>query len=252
MARADRGALIVEVGPVLSGARIPPGAGAGASVAGTLGGVSLGVRHALRNDLELTARGEWFKAASFFQDGTTVTTPDGVFSGQAQARVGRQGAAVGARWVHGLVWRMTAGLEVGWMRLSYESLDLVDVSDPGTPRTYGLALGSPSRSAFVMSPAAGVEWSVTDHMSASIALRLDFAPGRADLSSITVPLTVGWAFYDSVVDSQQSDLRLARRSEGSSMVRLDESLSNNGLDRRSPGLVRAAFGHAPAVAWNFL
>ena len=195
MARADRGALSFEAGPVLSGARIPPGAGAGASVAGTLGGVRLGVRYALRNDMELTARGEWFKAASFFQDGTTVTTPDGVFSGQAQARVGRQGAAVGARWAHGLVWRMTAGLEVGWMRLSYESLDLVDVSTPGTPRTFGLALGSRSRSALTVSSSMGVEWAISDHVTASLSLRLDAAPGQGGLSALTIPVTVGWSFY---------------------------------------------------------
>ena len=195
MTRADRGALSLEAGPVLSGARIPPGAGAGASVAGTLGGVSLGVRYAIRNELELTARGEWFKAASFFQDGTTVTTPDGVFFGQAQAQVGRQSAAVGARWVHGLVWRVTAGIEVGWMRVSYESLDLVDVSDPGTPRTFGLALGSRSRNALTASPSAGVEWAITDHLTASLALRLDAALGQAGISALTVPVTVSWSFY---------------------------------------------------------
>jgi len=195
VAFADRGALTLDVGAVLSGSRIPPGAGEGAAVAGTVGGISMGVRYALRNDLELGFRGEWFKPAPFFQDGTTVTTPDGVFAGQAQARVGRQGAVLGARWVHGLIWRLHAGLEVGWMRLSYESLDLVDVSDPGTPRTFGLALGSPSRSAFVISPSVGIEWGISDHLSASVALRLDLALGRTDLTALTVPLTVGWSFY---------------------------------------------------------
>jgi len=195
LATADRGALTLDAGAVLSGSRIPPGAGAGEAVSGTVGGASLGVRYALRNDLELGLRGEWFKPAPFFQDGTTVTTPDGVFAGQAQARVGRQGAALGARWVHGLIWRLHAGLEVGWMRLSYESLDLVDVSDPGTPRTFGLALGSPSRSAFVVSPSVGIEWGISDHLSASLALRLDVAPGHTELSALSVPLTVGWSFY---------------------------------------------------------
>ena len=195
LASADRGALTLDAGAVLSGSRIPPGVGKGAAVAGTVGGMSLGVRYALRNDLELSVRGEWFKPAPFFQDGTTVTTPDGVFVGQAQARVGRQGASLGLRWVHGLVWRLHAGVDAGWMRLSYESLDLVDVSDPGTPRTFGLALGSPSRSAFVVSPSVGIEWGLSDHLSASLALRLDVAPGHTELSALSVPLTVGWSFY---------------------------------------------------------
>jgi len=198
LASADRGAVTLDIGGVLSGSRIPPGAGEGRAVAGTVGGVSLGLRYAVRNDLELSVRGEWFKPAPFFQDGTTVTTPDGVFVGQAQARVGRQGASVGAQWVHGLVWRVHAGVEFGWMRLSYESLDLVDVSAPGTPRTFGLALGSPRVGVIVLSPFVGVEWGIADHLSVALALRLDAVPGRGELSALTIPLTVGWSFYGLV------------------------------------------------------
>lgn len=195
LAFADRGALTFDVGPTLSGMRVPPGAGEGRAVAGTLAGISMGVRYAIRNDLEIGFRGEWFKPAPFFYDGTTVTTPDGVFVGQAQARVGRQGATVGARWVHGLVWRLRAGLDVGWMRLSYESLDLVDLSDPGTPRTFGLALGSHIWSAFVASPSGGIEWAITDHVALSMGLRVDVVFGKRELSAISIPILVSWSWY---------------------------------------------------------
>ena len=194
-ALGDRGAFSVDGGAVLSAARVPPGVGNGDSVFGSVAGVTLGARYAFRNDLEVSANGVWFQEAPFYNDNTSVTTPDGVFVGQAQNRVGRLGATIGAHYVTGLVWRLRVGAEVGWSRLVFRHLDLVDVSDPTSPRSFGLRLGDRTVDGIVVAPVAGVEWIATDHLSFAITPRIDFLLGEPTMTAFTVPITVSWSWY---------------------------------------------------------
>jgi len=194
-ALGDRGAFSVDGGGVLSAARVPPGVGNGDSVFGSVAGVTLGARYAFRNDLEVSANGVWFQEEPFYNDNTSVTTPDGVFVGQAQNRVGRLGATIGAHYVTGLVWRLRVGAEVGWSRLVFRHLHLVDVSDPTSPRSFGLRLGDRTVDGIVVAPVAGVEWIATDHLSFAITPRIYFLLGEPTMTAFTVPITVSWSWY---------------------------------------------------------
>jgi hypothetical protein len=137
----------------------------------------------------------WFQAAPFYNDNTSITTSDGVFVGQAQSRVGRLGGTVGAYYVTGLVWRLRLGAEVGWSRVVFESIDLVDVSDPGAPRSFGLGLGDRTVDGIVVAPEAGLEWMVSDHLSFAITPRIDLLLGEPTMTAFTVPITVSWSWY---------------------------------------------------------
>jgi hypothetical protein len=94
----------------------------------------------LRNDLELTVAAFYEAPADFTNPGTTVDTAAGPLTGTLTARTSRWGALLGARWVHGLVWRWFVGAEIGWSRQSFTELDLIDVSDPSNPQSFGLGL----------------------------------------------------------------------------------------------------------------
>jgi hypothetical protein len=193
--QADRGAFSVDAGAVLSAARVPPGVGSGDSVFGSLAGATLGARYAFRNYLEVSATAVWFQGAPFYNDNTSITTKDGVFVGQAQSRVNRLGGTVGAHYVTGLVWRLRVGAEVGWSRLVFERIDLVDVSDPSSPWSFGLALGDRTVDGIVVAPVAGLEWMVTDHLSFAITPRIDFLLGEPTMTAFSVPITASWSWY---------------------------------------------------------
>jgi hypothetical protein len=191
---ADRGALSLDAGAVVSAARVPPGAGSGDPVFGSLAGATVGGRYALRNYFEVSANAVWLQAVPFYNDSTTITTPNGVFVGQAQARVGRIGATVGAHYVTGLVCRVRVGAEVGWSRVLFERMDLVDVRNPSSPRSFGLALGERALDSVIVAPTAGLEWMVSDHLSFAITPRVEFTLDTG-LASVAVPLTVAYSWY---------------------------------------------------------
>ena len=76
-------------------------AAAGLVVFAALGGL-VGVRYALRNELELTLNGFYEAPATFTNPGTTVDSGTVPLTGTARATVSRWGALAGARWVQGL------------------------------------------------------------------------------------------------------------------------------------------------------
>lgn len=194
-ARADRGAFTLDGGFVLSAAQVNPGVGKGDSVMGTNGGAALGLRYGLRHSLELAATAFWFNPVAFYNDNTTIETRDGTFTGQLQSQVGRFGLTAGAYYVHGLVWRLRAGAEIGWSQVSYNNLDLINVDDPSNPGTFGLALKNRSVTAFTVSPAVGLEWMITDSLSFSVNPRLDLIIGDPQLTAFTVPFVVSYSWY---------------------------------------------------------
>jgi hypothetical protein len=193
-ARSDRGAFSVDGGVVFSAARVPAGIGAGDAVNGTFGGAGLGVRYALSNNVEIGMSGAWFEAERFYNDNTTIVTPNGIFSGQLQSSVQRMQAGLGVHFVTGFVWRLRVGAELGWSRVVFRRLDLVDVAGESRSRSFGLALGDRTVDSIVIAPMAGVEWMVSDHVSLVITPWLEL-PVNGGLAAVTVPITLRYSWY---------------------------------------------------------
>ncbi len=192
---ADRGALSLEAGGIVVGVRAEPAVGAGDAVTGTVGGVSVGTRYALSNHLELTGTLDWFTPAAFYNDNTVITTSNGTFAGQLQSRLGGYSASAGARYVTGLVWRLHAGAEVGWLHRSFTRIDLIDVSRPAYPTSFGLGLGTRKADNVMVSPMVGIEWLVSDRLSLAVIPRVQLMLGSPGAVWVTVPLTISYSWY---------------------------------------------------------
>jgi len=196
VARADRGALTLELSPALTWwPSMGPAVGSGPGVNGTTAGGLVGVRYALRNDLELTVGGFYEVAADFTNPGTKVGTDAGPLTGTLTARTSRWGALLGARWVHGLVWRWFVGGELGWAQQSFTRLDLINVSDPANPHSFGLGLTARTRGALILSPLAGIEWQFADHWCVAIVPRVQVMLGGTGSVAVVLPASVGYSWY---------------------------------------------------------
>jgi hypothetical protein len=195
-ARGDRGALSIEVSPIVTWwPSMPPAVGSGSGVSGTAAGALVGVRYGLRNDLELTASGFYEGPAEYTHTGVTLDTDAGTFTGALTSKTSRWGALVGARYVRGLVFRVHVGAEIGWTQRTSTALDLVNVSDPSNPHSYGLGLPDESQGSLVIAPLAGVEWQVTDHWSVSFMPRAQVLLGGIGAVAIVLPFGVGYSWY---------------------------------------------------------
>ena len=194
-AQADRGAFTLDVGGFLAVSSVSPPLGLGSAVAGSSGGGVLGVRYALANELEVSAGGFYEAPATYFHPGTTIVNGDGTFAGTLQSRTSSWGATVGARWVKGYVWRYFLGGELGFSRRAFTRLDLIDVSDATNPHSVGLTLADVSTTALLVAPVAGVEWAVTDHVSLSIAPRLQLYVGSQSGLRFLVPVMFSYSWY---------------------------------------------------------
>jgi hypothetical protein len=123
-----------------------------------------------------------------------IMTPNGIFSGQLQSSVQRMGAGLGAHYVTGFVWRLRIGAELGWSRVAFKRMDLVDVASQSRSRSFGLALGERTMDSIVIAPTAGIEWMVSDHVSLAITPRLEL-PVNGGLTAVMVPVTFGYSWY---------------------------------------------------------
>ena len=195
LALADRGAFTLDAGGFGSVSTLPPGVGSGSQVTGTsLGGV-LGLRYAPAQWLELSAGGFYEAPATYFHAGTTISNDNGLFTGTLQSHVNSWGLTVGARYVRGLVWRYFVGLEAGFSRRTASRFDLIDVSDPANPRSFGLPLADVTTTALLLSPVAGIEWAVSDHVTLGVSPRLQVHIAERSTIEFLVPVTVSYSWY---------------------------------------------------------
>jgi hypothetical protein len=192
---ADRGALSLDGGAAVAGVRAEPPRGYGDSVTGSLVGVTIGTRYAFTHNLEICGVIDWYAPATFYNDNVTISTSNGVFIGQLQSQLSAFSVNVGAQYVTGLVWRLRAGALVGWLHRSYTRMDLIDVSQPGAPRSFGLGLGSYQFDNLVVSPMVGIEWLVSDHFSLAVTPRVEVVVGSPGAVWLSVPLTVSYSWY---------------------------------------------------------
>ncbi len=195
LASADRGALTVEAAPAVTVVPSSPSQGNGSATMGSAAGGLVGIRYALRNDLELTATGFYEAPTSYYHSGVQFGTPAGSFTGTLSERTDRYGALVGVRFVRGLVWRLHVGAEIGWSHQRYWGRDLVDVSDPSNAHTFGLGLPDEATDALVIAPLAGIEWQITDRWSISATPRLELMVGGANRAALVVPVSLAYSWY---------------------------------------------------------
>ena len=194
-ARADRGALSLDLGPALTVLGARPSQGAGSTTLATGGGGWLGVRYALSNAVELSAAARWEAPADYFHSGVEMGTNTGAVRGTLSERAQRLGALAGVHFVRGYTWRLHVGAEVGWTRESLDRRDLLDVSDPANVHSFGLGLQPKIVNALVLAPVAGVEWQFADHWSVSVLPRLEFLVGGGSRLGLIVPVSVGHSWY---------------------------------------------------------
>jgi hypothetical protein len=195
-ARADRAALTAELGGALRLGAVSPSIGNGENVTGTLGGPRLGLRYALTNRLEVGISAFWYPQATFVHQAVTLPAASGSTSGALTQDVSRWGAAAGVRYIlAGSVWRIPAGLDLGWVHTSATNRDLLDTSDPRGASSFGLALGDGRSDQALVAPLVGVEWLATDHLSFSLVPRFEFLVGAHSTFGVVVPLTIGWSWY---------------------------------------------------------
>jgi len=195
-APADRGALTLEIGGDLVLTQLTPSFGSGDSVQGSLGGAEIRVRYAVSNRFELEASGFWNATATFVNTNVRASSGGGPVTGSLRREVGRGGAAMGARYLAaGSIWRVPLGLDVGWLRTSSSSQDLIDVSDPQNPVSFGLRIDPARTDRLFLAPFAGVEWIATDHFSVSIVPRLEVPVGSSSSPALVFPFCVGWSWY---------------------------------------------------------
>ena len=87
----------------------------------------------------------------------------GTLEGVLLERTSQLGALVGARFLHGRIWRFVAGADFGLARRSFSGINHYDVSDPAGAQSYGLTLGDTSQTAPILAPSAGFEWAGTTY-----------------------------------------------------------------------------------------
>lgn len=195
VAAADRGALTLELGPAVSVLAASPSQGTGSSTLGTGAGGTTGIRYAISNSLELAATGFWEAPADYFHANVEVGSATGTVRGTLSERTQRYGALAGVRFVHGYVWRLHLGAEVGWAHESYTRRDLIDVSVPGNEHSFGLGLRNRATDSLVLAPVAGFEWQFTDHWSLSVMPRVHLQVSRKSQVALVLPATVGYSWF---------------------------------------------------------
>jgi hypothetical protein len=195
LAAADRGALTLELGPAVSALAASPSQGTGSSTLGTGAGGTAGIRYAISNGFELAAIGFWEAPGDYFHSGVEMGSATGTVRGTLSERTQRYGALAGVRFVHGYVWRLHLGADVGWAHENYTRRDLIDVSLPGNEHSFGLGLQDRSSDALVLAPVAGIEWQVADHWSVSVMPRVQLLVGGTSWAGLIVPVTVGYSWY---------------------------------------------------------
>ena len=194
-AYGDRGALSAEIGSgaALINVRAPYAVGAPTQI-GSSWTTSVGVRYALTNSLELGASAFYQPPATFTHGGAQVPASGGTLEGVLLERTSQLGALVGARFLHGRIWRFVAGANFGFARRSFSGINHYDVSDPAGAQSYGLTLTDTSQTAPILAPSAGFEWA-GDHVSVAFVPRMEFLLGQTRTWALSMPLTVSWSWY---------------------------------------------------------
>ncbi|HEY3411763.1 MAG TPA: hypothetical protein VGM51_01770 [Armatimonadota bacterium] len=143
----------------------------------------------------MTATGFYEAPATYYHSPVRITTEAGSFEGSLRQTTSRWGALAGGRWVHGLVWRVHVGAEVGWSHQAFSNLDLVNVADKSNPHSFGLGLKDTSRDSLVVAPLVGLEWQAGDHWSVAVTPRAEMLMGADRQVVFIVPVSLGYEWF---------------------------------------------------------
>jgi hypothetical protein len=196
VARADRGALSLDLGTGVTALALrPPYAEAGSTGWSLALSLSLGLRYAVTHQLELTLGGFYDLPAHVSHPGTRIPTVDsGTFTGTLEFELSRFGVLAGVRYVTGLVVRVWVGGELGWSHATYSGFHLRDTARPGSP-DFGLGLPDLALDSLVLQPLVGLEWAFADHWSASCAFRLTALLGPEPAFGLSGSLTLSYSGF---------------------------------------------------------
>jgi len=194
-ARAERSAVSVDIGSgvALISVRAPYAPGA-PSQTGTSFVTSLGFRYALTNAIELGAAAFYEPPSTFTHADAQVSSPGGLLPGTLSERTQQFGLLARGRFVHGFIWRFVAGADVGFAIRSFSNVEHYDVSDPSSPRSYGLNLADTSQKSLLLAPSAGIEWA-GDHFTIGLVPRVEVLVGNPRTWALSLPLTLSWSWY---------------------------------------------------------
>ena len=195
-AAADRGALTVDAGGGLSAPFVKaPYAPGSSALSASSPSVWVGGRYALSNHLEVSAAGFWEPPVTLWHNNVRVRAGGTELPGTLTHQASRAGALVGGRFVYGMVWRLTAGLDVGWSWRRYTGLQAIDDTNPAAPVDYGVQLADVNTHNLVLSPVVGLEWAAGDHWSVAVTPRAQLLLGADPAVAFTVPVTLSWSWY---------------------------------------------------------
>lgn len=195
-AAADRGAITIDAGGGLAALSVAaPFANPSQPLTSSAPTAWLGGRYAFTNSFEVGAAAFYEPSVNLFHNGVTVETRNGQFPGTLNHQLQRYGGLLGARYVRGLVFRLTAGLELGWSRRVYSGFRHIDDTNSANPVDYGLELPAFTTDNMVIAPLAGIEWAVGDHWSVSLLPRFELLLGPDMTYAVAVPLVVSWSWY---------------------------------------------------------
>jgi len=186
-ARADRGALTLELGPAL--ALVPrstsplPGTEAFPVLSP---GAALGLRYAPGNHFELGVTG-FFEAP--VNVSTSLLSPDGVVVATVSGTASSWGGLLGARYVGGLGWRVHLGAELGWAHREFSGLKVNGVAGARSGEA------RQGRDSMVVSAAGGVEWQAGDHLTIGVSPRLGLLLEGVATLVVLLPVTIGFSWY---------------------------------------------------------
>lgn len=199
VAFADRGALTLDFG---GGGNVEfvsaPYVATPAATLTTKWNLELGARYALSHSFEIGVAAQWEPPVDVFH--SNVSVPDGVYSGvllpgQLQHSLERRSAWVSARYMQGMIWRLTVGLNAGWTQRLLSRFHHVDMSVSGRGQEYNVRFEPVTANYLLIAPTVGVEWAVNDHWSVSVLPRVDVLIGAQPTVALTVPIVWSWSWY---------------------------------------------------------
>ncbi len=187
-ARADRGALSLDLSAGAAGLSLPAPYTLGE---GTTVGVGfeamVGLRYAVINELEFSVAAYYEPSVGYTHDDVTVVTSGGDFTGTLTNSLHLFGVVGGVRYVNGSVWKLVAGLEVGWCHRAYSGIQFSGMTS--------FALPNFPTDNLVLQPLLGVEWAFADHWSASLLPRFTLLIGPDPTLGASVLLSISYSWF---------------------------------------------------------
>jgi hypothetical protein len=176
---AEEGAVSVEGGAGGTALANPaPYAQGSPTLVGAAPSFRLGGRYAVRNWLEVGATGFFDLPTTYYHPNLSIVTANGTFSGATiQEQLHREGGALELRVQRGLIFRVVAGLDVGWSHRAYTGITALGPNDHGDIIDFKLGLVDTTVDNVLVAPIVGLEWAAGDHWSVAVLPRAELLLG---------------------------------------------------------------------------